>query len=119
MNPFVTPDCIYISKSPLDMRAGIQKIASLIVAEFERDPMDGSLYVFISRDCKKAKLIRFDSNGWCLYYCTLLKGGFKWSHTRDDKTLLIIERRQLLWFLEGLEIVQSKAIKPVTAHNVL
>ena len=34
MNPFTTPDAIYISKRPQDMRAGIQRLAAV---KAERD----------------------------------------------------------------------------------
>ena len=66
MNPFATPDKIFISRSPQDMRAGIQRLASIITTDFGRDPMDGALYAFVSRDCQKVKLLRFDVNGWCM-----------------------------------------------------
>ncbi len=56
MNPFSAPDAIYISKRPQDMRAGIQRLASIVAADFGRDPMDGALYCFVSRDCEKMKL---------------------------------------------------------------
>ena len=68
MNPFTTPDAIYISKKPQDMRASIQRLASIVAADFGRDPMDGALYCFVSRDCEKMKLLRFDVNGWCMWY---------------------------------------------------
>ncbi len=61
MNPFSTPDAIYISKRPQDMRAGMQRLAAIVAADFGRDPMDGALYCFVSRDCEKMKLLVFDS----------------------------------------------------------
>jgi hypothetical protein len=52
VNPFTTPDRIFVSLRPQDMRAGIQRLAETVAAEFGRDPMDGALYVFVSRDCE-------------------------------------------------------------------
>ena len=110
MNPFTTPDAIYISKKPQDMRAGIQRLAAIVAADFGRDPMDGALYCFVSRDCEKAKLLRFDVNGWCLYYVRLAEGG---------ELLPQMERRQLLWLLEGLPAELPQAISPVASGSVL
>lgn len=102
------------------MRAGIQRLASIVTTDLNADPMDGSLFVFVSRDCEKIKMLRFDVNGWCLYYVRLCEGAFKWRHAMNAETpLLTIERRQLLWLLEGLEIMQVKAAKPVTARMLL
>ena len=120
MNPFTTPDAIYISKRPQDMRAGIQRLASIVAADFGRDPMDGTLYCFVmSRDCEKMKLLRFDVNGWCMYYVRLAEGGFKWRHSEGGELLPDIGRRQLLWLLERLPAELPQAAAPVAAGKVL
>ena len=119
MNPFTTPDRLFVSTAPQDMRAGIQRLASIITADMCMDPTDGALYVFVSRDCEKIKMLRFETNGWCMYYVRLCEGGFKWTHSDRDLPILKIERRQLLWLLEGMEISQITAPKPVTADCIL
>lgn len=120
MNPFTTPDKIFISRYPHDMRAGIQRLAQIVTTDFCMDPTDGALYVFVSRTADKAKMLRFETNGWCLYYCRLCEGAFKWKHSpQAAQPLLVIERRQLIWLLEGLEITQAHAPRPVTATAIL
>ena len=119
MNPFTTPDEIFISRSPQDMRAGIQRLASVVTTDFGRDPLDGALYVFVSRDCEKGKMRRFETNGWCMYYMRLCEGGFRWIHGTQGQISLKLERRQLLWLLEGLDINAIKAPAPVTANRLL
>ena len=57
VNPFTTPDAIYISRRPQDMRAGIQRLAAAVAADFGCDPMDGALYCFVSRDCEKVYFV--------------------------------------------------------------
>jgi transposase len=120
LNPFVTPDTIFISRYPQDMRAGIQRLAQIVTIDFGLEPADGCLYIFVSRTCDKVKMLRFDTNGWCMYYCRLCEGSFKWQHAKEGgEPLLIIERRQLIWLLEGLQIEQPAAPKPVTATRIL
>lgn len=120
MNPFVCPERIVISRCPHDMRAGIQRLAQIVTTEFGLDPTDGSLFVFVSRTCDKLKMLRFETSGWCLYYCRLCEGAFKWQHTENaGEPLLVIERRQLVWLLEGLCISQPEAPGPVTAKTIL
>ena len=82
-SPFTTPDRVLISRHPTDMRAGIQRLAFIVVADFGGDPQGGALYCFVSRDCEKMKMLRFDVNGWCLYYCRLAEGCFRWEHRPD------------------------------------
>lgn len=101
------------------MRAGIQRLASVVTADFGMDPADGALYCFVSRDCEKMKLLRFEANGWCMYYVRLAEGGFKWRHSEDGEWALRIERRQLIWLLDGIAIDQPDAPPPVAGRNVL
>lgn len=119
VSPFSALDAIYISKRPQDMRAGIQRLALIAAVDFGRDPMDGALYCFVSRDCEKMKLLRFDLNGWCMYYVRLSEGCFKWRHEEGGELLPHIERRQLLWLLEGLPAELPQAAAPVAAGKVL
>ena len=119
MNPFTTPDRLYISRRPQDMRAGIQRLASVVTTDFGMDPTDGALYCFVSRDCLKMKLLRFDTNGFCMYYARLAEGGFRWAHSADGEPSLQIERRQLIWLLDGIDFEQPGAPRPVAARRVL
>lgn len=120
MNPFTTPDRIYISRRPQDMRAGIQRLAALVATDFGCDPQDGALYCFVSRDCEKMKMLRFDVNGWCLYYCRLAEGAFKWTHRPDyADPRLEIDRMTLHLLLDGIDAMAVKRPSPVTANIVL
>ena len=120
MNPFTSPDKIYISRHPTDMRAGIQRLASIVTTDFGEDPEDGALYCFVSRDCLKMKLLRFDVNGWILYYCYLAEGTFSWEHRPDyADPKLVFERRKLMWLLDGLDPESLNAPSPVTANIIL
>ena len=119
MNPFTTPDRLFISTRPQDMRAGIQRLAATVTAELGMDPTDGALYCFVSRDCEKMKLLRFETNGWCMYYVRLAEGGFRWRADGAGGAVLEVERRQLMFLLEGLEMRPAEAPAPVAAHTLL
>ena len=79
--------------------------------------MDGNLYVFVSRDGEKMKMPRFDSIGWCLYYCRLLEGTFRWER-EEGGGLLEVDRRLLFELLEGVDF-RGRTPEPTTAHAVL
>ncbi|MBR3326247.1 MAG: IS66 family insertion sequence element accessory protein TnpB [Atopobiaceae bacterium] len=46
---------------PQDMRADIQRRATVVEAELGSSPADGTLWCFVSRDRRKAKMLRYDS----------------------------------------------------------
>ena len=51
MNPFTTPDRIFVAQAPQDMRAGIQRLAAIVAADFGDDPVSGALYCFVPPRC--------------------------------------------------------------------
>ena len=59
------------------------------------------------------------TNGWCMYYVRLAEGGFRWAHSADGDVSLQIERRQLIWLLDGIDFEQPGAPRPVAAKVVL
>ncbi len=61
MNPFSNPSRIMVQTRPQDMRAGIQRLATVVEAELGQSPADGTLWCFVSRDRRKAKMLRYDS----------------------------------------------------------
>lgn len=120
MNPFAAPGKIVISTCPHDMRAGIQRLAQIVTADFGLDPADGSPYIFASRTADKLKMLRFETNGWCMYCVRLCEGTFKWAHTeKSDDPLPTIERRGLTRLLEGLPTSQPEAPEPLAATAIL
>ena len=54
-----------------------------------------------------------------MYYVRLAEGGFRWAHSADGDVSLQIERRQLIWLLDGIDFEQPGAPKPVAARRVL
>ncbi|MGN0959370.1 MAG: IS66 family insertion sequence element accessory protein TnpB [Coriobacteriales bacterium] len=116
MNPFSAPDNIYLARRPQDMRCGINRLSATVMSELDADPADGSLYVFVSKDATKCKMLKFDDNGWVLYYCTMCEGTFKWGRSKDGSPALAVRRSQLAWLLDGLSIEQPKAARPIAAR---
>ena len=112
MNPFAAPQRVFVSASPCDMRAGILTLAERVSSQLGRDPSDGSLYCFVSRDRRKCKMVRFDDGAWCMWYVRPCEGTFRWSFGGGGPSVEV-ERRQLLWLLEGLPVDQP------CAHRVL
>ena len=66
------------------MRAGVQRLASVVVADFGEDPQDGALYWFVSRDCEKMKMLRFDVIERVVpILLPARRGLFRWEHRPD------------------------------------
>ncbi len=55
--------CIYAYTQPTDMRKGFNGLSGIIRSEFDADPTDGSLFLFVNRRRDRLKILHFDGGG--------------------------------------------------------
>lgn len=67
---------IMLAAKPVDFRQGIDGLAGLCEHVFKENPRSGTLFVFISRDAKKIKILAYEGNGYWLMTKRLSKGKF-------------------------------------------
>jgi transposase len=109
---------VYLAPGPTDMRKSIDGLATLVSGVFQLNPFSESWFVFSNRRRDKLKILRWDHNGFWLYYRRLERGRFQWPSSDAGQTL-VIGRRQLGWLLDGLSIEQVKAHREVRARVVV
>lgn len=106
---------VYLAPGATDLRKSIDGLSSLVSAVFEMDPFSERWYVFCNRQRDKLKILRWDHNGFWLYYRRLERGRFRWP-AQTGGPAVSISRRQLQWLLDGLAIEQKQAHRPVHAR---
>ena len=111
-------DRVYLACGSTDMRKSIDGLAAIVSISFALDPFSPALFVFCNRDRDKLKILRWQHNGWWLYYRRLERGHFQWP---DAGTLspVAITRRELHWLLDGLPLEQRQAHPEVVAKRVI
>lgn len=58
---------IFACRQPVDMRKQYDSLAAIVIASMGRDPHDGTLYLFVGRDRRRAKVLYFDGTGVCVF----------------------------------------------------
>ncbi len=109
---------VYLAPGHTDMRKSINGLAVLVSGVFHLDPFSESWFVFSNRERDKVKILRWDHNGFWLYYRRLERGRFRWPPSESGHPI-VISRRQLQWLLDGLNIDQPKAHRHVSARLVI
>jgi transposase len=114
---------VYLACGPTDMRKSIDGLAALVQVRFQLDPFGSNWFAFCNRDRDKLKILRWDNNGFWLYYRRLEKGRFKWpaavSSLSTNSNLCVVSRRQLQWLLDGLKLEQKAAHPSVHLKKVV
>lgn len=67
----------YLYRSRTDMRKGVDSLCGLIRNELGKDPLNGELFVFFSRNHNQIKLLLWEQDGFSLYQKKLERGTYE------------------------------------------
>lgn len=101
---------IYLVPGFTDMRKQADGLLSAIsVNHPELNLTAHNLYIFCGRSRVIIKVLEIDDTGVWVYYKRTHGDKFLWPKKMDSQ---VIDQRQLLWLLDGLDIIQKNAHKP-------
>ena len=103
---------IYLVIGFTDLRRGIDGLASIVANQYNLNPFNDALYIFCGRRSNRIKILAWEDNGFLLLSKRLEQGNYKWP--RKGEGIIELSPQQYRWLLEGLTIVQPRALKPVT-----
>jgi transposase len=110
---------VWAYTSPCDMRKGYDGLYALVQQKLQGDPLSGDLYLFASRNRKRAKVLMWDGTGLCVY-AKRLEGRRFACLWRDTSSVLAMTMSELQLFLEGSPLVGRVSLSPpVFVHKSL
>lgn len=103
---------VYAYAQPVDMRRGFDGLSALVAEGLHRDPLNGDVYIFVSRNRVRAKVLHWDGTGLCLYAKRLERGRLArlWRDEGDAPVMLTVSELDL--FLDGSTMVGRVALSP-------
>jgi transposase len=110
---------IFIATSPVDMRKSFDGLAAIVKNSFSKNPLDGTLFVFINRVADRLKILYWDRDGYALWYKRLEAGRFRipLSLTTEGEPVALVSAAQLAMILEGIEPIVVKQRKRFSLKN--
>ena len=108
---------IYVALDPVDMRGSFDALAGH-VRRLHADPLDGHLYLFVSRSRTLLKALWFDRSGCAIFSKRLERGSFELPTVDGDARKVSIDPAQLAMILEGIDLRAQRRVRyqhPVTA----
>lgn len=103
---------VYAFGKPVDMRKGFDGLYTLVQSGLNRDPLTGDMFLFVSKDRTRAKVLLWDGSGLCVYSKRLERGRFAqlWGAKTREKIELSLGELQV--FFEGCELIGRMALSP-------
>jgi len=105
---------VYAYTAPTDMRKSFDGLAALVTQGLQRDPLGGDLFLFVSRNRRRAKVLLFDGTGVCVYAKRLEVRACRftavWALADADPVQLTMTELQL--FLEGTDLAGRWPLSP-------
>lgn len=104
---------VFAHAAPTDLRRGFDGLSALVAEHLGRQATSGDLYLFVSRDRVRAKVLWWDGTGLCIYAKRLEQGRFAalWGRVRDGQVEL--SAAELALFLEGCLEVGRRRLSPL------
>ena len=85
-----------------DMRCKAPRIFEIIRARYHRDPMNGDVYIFMSKDQRRVKMVHYENHAFYVHEKSFTKDyQFVKIVLKDDVTIYKIEWKSLVSVLES------------------
>ena len=96
---------IFIAREPIDMRKGLDGLASLVMDVIEQDPQSGHLFVFFNRQRNRMKSLVWDASGYWLLCKRLEHGRFQiFDRVGASRTAFELSSTDFALLLDGIDL---------------
>ena len=103
---------VYAYGEPCDMRKSFNTLHALVEGQMKQDLSTGDLFLFVSRDRKRAKVLYFDGTGLCLFAKRLEAGRFAAPWKGPMTRNLTLTMAELSLFIEGSQAIGRVKLSP-------
>ena len=95
---------VYMAVDPVDMRKSFDGLSAAVEAVFDRNVLDGHLFLFLNRRRDRLKVIWWDGDGLALFAKRLEKGSYEVPRHDPETKQLRLDATQLALLLGGVQL---------------
>ena len=103
---------VYAYAAVTDMRKSFDTLSLLVTQGLGRDVLSGDLFLFVSKNRRRAKVIYWDGTGLCVFAKRLERGRFAAPWERGNGKELRLTMSELALLIEGSELVGKVPLSP-------
>lgn len=94
----------YLYAGHADMRKGFDSLSGLVQSQMSLSAMGGSVFIFMNRKRTHIKLLRWEGDGFAIYYKRLEKGTYEIPAAAAHGSTITLDARQLQFILQGVSL---------------
>ncbi len=91
-----------------DMRKSFHGLASIVRYKMQGNVLSGDVFIFISKRRNAIKLLRFEGDGFAIFYKRLEKGTFEMPDHTNQSPVMILSDSELIFILKGVALKKLK-----------
>lgn len=91
-----------------DMRKSFHGLAAIVKYNMQCNVLSGDIYIFISKRRNAVKLLRFEGDGFAIYYKRLEKGTFEIPRQDKKSDMILLTDNELIFILKGVSLGRIK-----------
>jgi len=95
---------VFMAVEPTDLRKGFDGLSAAVQTVFDRNVLDGHLFLFLNRRRDRIKLLWWDEDGLAVFYKRLERGSYEIPRCQPDAKQLRLDATQLSLLLSGVQL---------------
>jgi len=97
---------IFLARAATDMRKSFDTLAALVRSDLGEDPLCGDIFVFVSRNRQRVKILVWDASGFWLCAKRLEEGRFAVPQAAlgEDRSRVQLSPAEVRALLEGINV---------------
>lgn len=102
---------VFLCTTPVDLRKSFDGLSGLVESVFEKNVLDGHLFLFVNKRRDRVKALWWDRDGLIIWYKRLEAGCFEIPSPRGDRAHVALDATELAMLLGGVSLASVKRRK--------
>jgi len=102
---------IYLCVAPVDLRKSFDGLSGLVESVFQRNLLDGHLFLFLNKRRDRLKALWWERDGLTIWYRRLERGTFEVPPFADGAAHLALDATDVAMLLGGVSLATARRRK--------
>jgi transposase len=99
---------VYLCAQPIDLRKSFEGLSTLVETVFQRNALDGHLFLFVNKRHYRLKALWWDRDGFVIWYKRLERGCFELPHATAEQPHVTLDATALAMLLGGVPLATPR-----------